>query len=247
MFGEVTLFSIKPLPAVDLEKTGGEDLVAKSYQKLKSYFPLEVVLTPEERAAVALQQEARLVLGAAGSAPLLCAGKDCPFAKRCPLLAIDKAPLDKPCPFESHYVIERFNAWMLEFERTLETLTESERVTISTLVYLDLQEQRCNQALAEAEDALMRSRSVRDVDVQTGQPVCWEDVLHINAQRLNDIIDKRRMLMKDYELTPEQKTKKARLMGKKIGSDFSSQSASKADLLRKALKREPTVIEVKPA
>ena len=88
---------------------------------------------------------------------------------------------------------------MSEIGRTLEDLVESERSSITTLVTLDLQERRCNMILADAQNAQLTSRAVRDVDAETGTPLCWEDVIHANAARLNEIIDKRRMILRDLE------------------------------------------------
>lgn len=245
IFGDVTLFQNPPA------HTPAELSIAQEtragFLKLSSLLPIpNIELTRDEQQRVSQYQEARLILGSAGSAPMVCAGFDCPFASRCPLVQINKAPVKQICPFESHYVIERFHSWMSELGRTIDTLTESERVTIANLVYLDLQEQRCNQALSEAKNALMATRTVRDVDINTGQPVCWEDIIHINAQRLDSIIISRRMLMKDFELTPEQKTKRLKWLGQKDGLDFASRMADKGDKLRRALRRE-TVVEVKPS
>lgn len=244
IFGEVTLFQTTPAhTAADLEVAQES---RAGFLKLSSLLPIPAIeLTNDERQLVSQYQEARLILGSAGTAPMICGGNDCPFALRCPLIAIKKAPVKQICPFESHYVIERFHGWMSELGRTLDTLVESERVTVSNLVYLDLQEQRCNQALSEAKNALMASRTVRDVDINTGQPVCWEDIIHINAQRLDQIIISRRMLMKDFELTPEQKTKRLKWLGQKDGQDLASRTADKGDRLRRVLRRE-TVVEVAP-
>ena len=190
-------------------------------------------LTPDEQARVEKYQQARLILGASGAAVLVCRGTHCCFAASCPLVAINKAPLDELCPFEANYVTERFLAWMMEMERTLETLSESERAVISNLVYIDLQEQRCTSALSRAENALMVSRSVRDVDLETGQPICWEDVIHINRQILSSLTTERRMLLKDFELTPEAKSKRRKLLGEVEEDNLAKRQSALFAQLRK--------------
>jgi hypothetical protein len=215
-------------------------------EKLSTLLPVaSIQLTKEEEAEVKVYQEARVVLGAAGAAPMVCDAK-CPIAARCPLAGMNKAPAGKLCPFEANYILQRFTKWCEELDVTSETMLESERVTISNLTYLDLQEQRCLSILADAKNANLQSRSVRDVDAGSGQVICWEDVIHINMQALAQIQTQRRMLMKDFELTPETKTKKNRWEMKKNGNDLSSRGADNADKLRRALRKQPTVVDVTP-
>ena len=192
----------------------------KSQAKLFRLLPIaKVELTPDEQTTVQTYQMAQLVLGAAAAAPMLCS-KKCPesFRSACPLVRLKKEPVGQRCPFEQQYVSERFLAWMSEIGRTLEDLVESERSSITTLVTLDLQERRCNMILADAQNAQHR-RAVRDVDAETGTPLCWEDVIHANAARLNEIIDKRRMILRDLELTPEMQTKRKRALGQLKAGD----------------------------
>jgi hypothetical protein len=136
---------------------------------------------------------------------------------------------------------------MLELERTPDTLAESERVAISQLVYLDLQESRCLQKLSMADSALMKSRSVKDIDLETGQPVCWEDVIHINRQIITNIIQERRGILKDFELTPEMKTKRKKVEGRSGGSDLATKQSENRRKLIEAHKRMATqTIDVTP-
>ena len=79
----------------------------------------------------------------------------------------------------------------------------------------------------------MVSRSVRDVD-ENGNVVCWEDVVHINRQILSDLTVQRRALLRDFELTPEAKTRKRKAEGPQPGSDLSSRMADNLDKLRHA-------------
>jgi hypothetical protein len=157
----------------------------------------------------------------------------------CPLVQINRQPVGERCPFEQQYVQERFLGWMQELGRTLEDLLESERAAIATLSVLDLQERRCTAILAWAENARLVSRSVRDIDLETGRPLAWEDVIHVNAQRMNEISVQRRGLLKDLELTPEAKTRRLKALSSLKGGStqiggFASRQSDKADKIRLA-------------
>src|SRR5258708_30610906 len=75
-------------------------------------------LTAEEQKKIQIYQEARLVLGSAGAAPMRCAGELCPIANTCPLMKIKKAPLGETCPFEANYVVERFAGWIKDLAKS---------------------------------------------------------------------------------------------------------------------------------
>jgi hypothetical protein len=209
----------------------------------------EIELAADELEQVQIYQMANLVLGPAAAAPMICE-PNCPnpFRSVCPLAQAHKAPLGQRCPFEQQYIGERFIGWLNEIGRTLEDLLESERSAITTLVTLDLQERRCSAILAEAQNAQLTSRSVRDVDASTGMPIAWEDVVHLNAERMNQIIDKRRAILRDLELTPEMKTRRTKALGqvnKSIaGKDFASRSSEITDKVRKALRGEAQVVDI---
>lgn len=239
------LFSISPQEG--LVKPANTDLAVVANTAAKKFSLLitgpdsegeegEIALTPQEARRVASYQQANVILGAAGRAAMVCA-PECPFRFRCPLFAINKAPFGSICPFEADYVATRFAAWMLELERTPETLVESERVAISQLVYLDLQESRCLNLLSMAENAEMRSRSVRDIDLETGEAVAWEDVIHPNRQLLTSIIQERRAILRDFELTPEMKTRRKKVEGKTGGNDLASRQSENLAKMREAQKR----------
>lgn len=202
-----------------------------------------IQLTKDEEDKIRVYHEARVVLGAAGGAALVCEDL-CPFITRCPLAKMKKHPAGELCPFEANYVLQRFSKWCEELNVTPDTILESERVAISTLTYLDMQEQRCLAMLADARNANLQSRSVKDVDAESGMPICWEDQIHINMQALGQIQTQRRMLMRDFELTPEQQTKKNRWEQKKNGLDMSSRHSENSDKIRRALnKKQPVVLD----
>jgi len=191
----------------------------------------ELKLSEAEARRVQTYQQARLILGAAGASPMICSA-GCPLIATCPLAAVKKHPLKQLCPMEANYVTQRFLEWLHEFDRTPETLSASERATVSTLVGLDVEELRCRSILAMAENAALTSLSVRDVDAESGEPISYEQIIHQNAVRITEIVTMRRMLLKDYELTPEQRTRKAKWLGLKSGDDLSSRQTDLMDKIK---------------
>jgi hypothetical protein len=248
---EVSVVNKAPVPApgekpsemdvflADLEKTRG---------RLGTLLPIaDILLTPDQQLQAQNYQMAQLVLGPAASAPMLCS-KQCPtpFRNVCMLAQLGKEPIGKRCPWEQQYTMERFLSWMGELGRTLVDILESERSMLQVLVTIDLQERRCNMILADAQNAMLTSRAVRDVDVNTGVPLCWEDVIHANALRMDSLITQRRMILKDLELTPEAQTRRKKSLGllkEGGGKDLSSKQSEANDRLRRAM-RPGGVIDV---
>jgi hypothetical protein len=203
--------------------------------------PTAIDLTPEEVSLVQGQQQATRILGPAAASVLVCAGNQagvpedrrCPYSAKCALLRLHKAPQDHLCPFERDLVESRFAAWCTELGHDPGELPESVRAVVADLVWLDIQEQRCLAILAKGEAARLTQINVKEVHPDTGEHLSWERVIHANVDMLDRIHTQRRMIFKDWELTPEMKTRKAKLEGKGKGDDLSSQLASKADKLRR--------------
>ena len=237
-----------PLPGVtDLATQAPDLLPVLAQERLAELFPLQKLdLTPEELKRVQVYQQSQAVLGAAGAAPATCA-PTCPWAVRCPLFQMHKAPFGSLCPFEAQHVVERFCGWLKEFNRTELTINETERSSIATLVSLDLQEMRCNNILALGEAVKLTSLVVRDSNVdESGKviPLAWEEVIHACALRLDAIIQERRGILRDCMKTEEQKAKLKRLEGRAPGGDMASRQSSAADKIRRV--QEGEVIDVTP-
>lgn len=209
-------------------------------QTIQSRFSLllptgSIDLTAEEQKKVQIYQEARLVLGSAGMAPMRCAGDACPIANTCPLVKIKKAPVGETCPFEANYVVERFASWMQELEKTEVTMNETERSSIAQLIVIDLQEQRCLAIMADGKAASMTDLSVKEVDLQTGDALSYEKIVHANMQILQELRTARRMILDDMERTERSKTRRLKIMAGKTGKDLSSRQSADADKIRLAL------------
>jgi hypothetical protein len=214
-----------------------EEGLQVSGARLASILPVpEIDLTAEEHAFVTRQRLQAIVMDVAGVAAMRCA-EACPFQGACTLAACHKTPLGQFCPFEVDFLRERFLGWLRELERTLDTVLESERLAIGNLCALQLELQRIRKVLARAENVEMDQVSVRDVNVQTGEPICWEHIIHTAAQREDQILAQIRMIMKDFELTPEAKTRKAKALGLRQGNDIANKQAGLNDLIRSRNRR----------
>src|ERR1035437_3612919 len=202
---------------------GGEVTLAQKPKTLpvgQKVTPEQDYLTSNEKSAAELYQQAFELLGPVAAAPMVCS-KQCPYRSVCPLVSMGKEPVGQRCPFEQQYVQQRFVAWMEDLGRTFDDISETERSNIATLVTLDLQEKRCNAILAEPQNAMLTTRAGR-----------------ANAVRLNEIIDQRRRILRDMELTPEMQTKKKKALGRLKpgnGLDLASRQSANADKLRRAM------------
>jgi len=211
-------------------------LIDRSREKIASLLPVvDVALPDEQRTVVSREQQARLILGPCAQAAMVCSGKQCPIAFQCRLVKLGKAPEGERCPFEVNYIAERFASWLRDVDKDLDSLTEPERLTISNLVELDVEELRIRTILSHYERAKLTAQVVRDVDVETGQPLCWEDIIDPLATRLNEIATARRMLLKDFELTPEMQTRRKKVLGIHAEDDLASRQTRITDQVRKAL------------
>lgn len=223
IFNETAIEKIQvPLPAIQ-----------STQDRFAALLPTgNIELTPEEQKKVQVFQEARLVLGSAGVAPMRCAGEHCPVANTCPLMKMTppKPPLGEICPFEANYVVERFVGWMRELEKEEATMTETERSSIAQLVVIDLQEQRCLTIMSEGKAASMTDMSVKEVDLQTGEALSYEKIVHANMQIIQELRTARRMILDDMERTERAKTRKLKTQGK-MGKDLASRQSNTASMV----------------
>lgn len=220
-----------PVPAVTAPElpvlTPKETAQLQTRSRLESLMPVpKIELSAAESEKVNQFQLVRLILDSAGAAPMRCS-TDCPIKAGCMLEQLHKAPRGELCPNEIIFIRDRFYEWLLEFDRDEQTVTASERWAIGQLVSYQMELQRVRAILADPKEASLKTLSVKDVHAETGEPICWEEVVAIAAQREDQIVSGMRMIMKDFELTPEQKTKKQKALGLRSGDDLSvKQSAT---------------------
>jgi hypothetical protein len=209
-----------------------ENSLLRSQTKLFDCLPLaHIELTLDEQGLVNRSRMAGVWMGPAGVAAMRCEAL-CPFRAECTLYTIGKHPVGQLCPFEVDVIRERFLGWMRELNTSLDDLLESERITIGNLCSLELELWRIRKVLSRARNAEMNQLSVKDVNAETGEAICWENVIHTAAQRENDVLTQIRMIMKDFEMTPEAKTKRAKALGIRPGNNIASQQSELFDKIR---------------
>jgi hypothetical protein len=171
-------------------------------------------LTKEEQIEFDAYQVTTTILGPAAGAVLLCPGNQektlpddrCPYFAKCPLRRAGKAPKDKLCPVERKIVEDRFSAWCKEVGTEADTISESDRSAVADLVWIDLQIQRCVNILSSGDTSRMTQRNVTDaVLMDPDEPpttVATERVLHVVTARLDTLHTQRRLLLREWMLTP---------------------------------------------
>jgi hypothetical protein len=188
-----------------------------------------------------------VILGPAAGSVLVCPGnqedltedKKCPYAAKCPLLRMKKAPQGKLCPIERTITEQRFSSWCKVVGQEPDQLTEDMRALVSDLTWMDLQIQRCVNILSAGDAARLTqvniTEAVNYTDAENNQqvlPLTWERVLHVTTERLDNLQDRRRMLLKDAMITNEQRWRIAKSETNTKGTDLGSRQAVRAAKLR---------------
>lgn len=200
-----------------------------------------VNVTAPERARLEQFQTALIIIGQPAGGALVCPGNQigvtqdnlCAYAAKCELLRVQKAPQGELCPIERELVLSRFTGWCNTIKADPKNLAEDQRAVVAELTWIDVQEQRCTNILSRGEAARMTQVNVKDSHLETGEWISWERVIHSNAELLDNLHTRRRMIMKEWMLTPEQKFKAAKALGK-LGKtdDLSRKQSARADKLR---------------
>jgi hypothetical protein len=200
-----------------------------------------VELTPEQTHNAGRFQNALNILGPAAGGALVCPGNQvgvaedsrCPYSAKCVYLQAQQAPQGELCPLESEEIQNRFLGWCKELGKNPLQLTESERSFVAELVWISVQEYRCTAIVSKGNDARLTQLNPKETHPETLEAISWERVIHSNVERLDQLHLQRRMLLKDWMLTPEQKWKRDKAEGKSKGLDISSKQSALADKLRK--------------
>lgn len=211
---------------------------------------VDSLLTTNSLSSLTLQEKARHdqftqalnILGQAASGALVCPGNQegvadtslCPYAAKCELLKAHKAPQGELCPIERDYILSRYKGQCESINRMPGMLREDERSYVSEMVWIDVEELRCTSIVSRGSEASRLSQiNVKDTNPETGEMLSWERVVHANITRLDQLSVRRRMLLRDWMKTPEQKAKLARWMGK-LGDDgdISRRQSARADRLK---------------
>ncbi len=138
---------LAPLPD-DASMTNRERYYSYIKQNFDDY--ASVTYTAEEKRRIDSHLR-KLSTGASAMIPLFCAGPACPFAARCPLQQINKAPIGKACFIEAqllqHWVIQYMEEYQVDPDSFTEVGYCNELAEIEVMLY------RLNQLLARPENA----------------------------------------------------------------------------------------------
>jgi hypothetical protein len=85
--------------------------------------------------------------------------------------------------------------------------------------------------MSEGKAASMTDLSVKEVDLQTGEALSYEKIVHANMQILQELRTARRMILDDMERSERAKTRKIKIQGKS-GKDLASRQSANADQVR---------------
>jgi len=200
-------------------------------------------LTAAEGQALQQFQQALITLGQAAGGALVCPGNQvgvaesskCPYSAKCELLRLQKAPQGELCPIERELLLARFKGWCKHpsINVEYENLREDQRSVVVELTWIDIQLERCASILSHGESARLTQINVKDSNPETGEWLSWERVLHSNTLLEESLHTRKRMIMKEWMMTPEQQFKAAKAMGRLgAGDDISKKLSTRADKLR---------------
>src|SRR4051812_7565802 len=104
-------------------------------------------LTVQERARMEQFQMALSTIGQAAGGALICPGNQvgvsevnqCPYAAKCELLRVQKAPQGELCPIERDFLVSKFNGWCSTIGANPRALKEDQRAVVSELTWIDVQ------------------------------------------------------------------------------------------------------------
>lgn len=84
--------------------------------------------------------------------PIVCKGELCPYAKTCPLVEMNMAPVKERCPIEISQILQRFDAYTEELGIDTDNIVDM--TLVKDLIDLDVQLNRADMKLAADGDFL---------------------------------------------------------------------------------------------
>jgi hypothetical protein len=232
----------KPDPEKKVSYTLGGTAVTESGKLTKSnYFRFlqhnlddydHIQLSPEEAKKIH-QHLLKLSTGATAMTPMYCAGPKCPFADRCPLQLINKAPIGKQCLIEVQLMKEWIMRYFEEFDVDPNNFTEVGYV--NELADLMVLEMRINMNLAKAENSNLIVDQTIGVD-RDGDPIIQKAISPFMEMK-ERLANRRSKIIKLMVGDRQEKYKKEAALKIKMDADPSMQMANLRGKLE-SLKRE---------
>lgn len=187
-----------------------------------------IKMTPEEARSIDTHLR-KLSTGSTAMVPMYCAGPSCPFADRCPLQKMDKAPIAKQCLIENQLLKEFTLRYFNEFDVDPNNFTEVGYIT--ELAEILILEMRLNMALARPENAELVIDQVANV-TSDGTPIIQKQLSPFMEQK-ERLATRRSRIIKLMVGDRQEKYKKEAALKVKIDADPSSRMARMRSQLEK--------------
>lgn len=192
----------------------------------------EIMMTPEEAQKIHAHLR-KLSTGSSAMIPMYCGGSVCPFASRCPLQQMNKAPIGKQCLIEVQLMKEWIMRYFEEYDVDPNNFTEVGY--INELADLQVLEMRINMNLALPENASLVIDQSMGVD-RDGDPILQKSLSPFMELK-EKIANRRSKIIKLMVGDRQEKYKKEAALKVRLDADPSSQMAAMRQKLE-SLKRE---------
>jgi len=188
----------------------------------------EIQLSPEEAKKIDRHLR-KLSTGSTAMIPIYCSGPCCPFATRCPLQQIDKAPIGRQCLLEIQLLKEYIMRYFHEFDVDPNNFTEV--AYINELAEIMILEMRLNMVLARPENAEMMIDQIVQIG-SDGTPVIQKQLSPFMEQK-EKLANRRSRIIKLMVGDRQEKYKKEAALKVKVDIDPSSRMSKMRSQLEK--------------
>jgi hypothetical protein len=194
----------------------------------------DIELSPEQARSIHNHLE-KLATGTTAMVPLYCAGARCPFAARCPLQQMSKAPLGRQCLIETQllkaYVLQYFE----EFD--IDPANWTEVAYVNELAEIDIYLLRLNMLLARPENAELVTDQTVGISHE-GEPILQKQISPYMEQK-DKLYNRRSKVIKLMVGDRQEKYKKEAALKMRLDKDASSAMAetrAKLESLQRSIK-----------
>lgn len=231
----------KPLELVKINNPEQTQITRESYfnylqHNLDDYSEME--FTPAEAQKVTSHIR-RLSTGSSAMTPMMCHGPQCPFASRCPLQQMDKAPIGKQCLIEVQLMKEFIVRAMNEYDVDPNSFTEV--AYINELAEIEILMMRLNMSISRPENAELVIDQVIAIG-QDGTPIIQKQASPFLDQK-EKLLARRSKIVKLMVGDRQEKYKKEAALKVKLDKDPSSKMAQMRGRLESLSRATDTLLK----
>lgn len=181
----------------------------------------EIELTPTEARKIHTHLQ-KLSTGSTAMVPMYCGGPQCPFATRCPLQQMNKAPIGKQCLIE----VQLMKEWIVRYfdEYDVDPNNFTEIAYINELAEIEILLMRLNMNIAKAENAELVIDQVAGF-TNEGTPIV-QKMLSPFMEQKERLQNRRSKIIKLMVGDRQEKYKKEAALKVKLDQDPSSKMAT---------------------